>query len=66
MDEKLFYTIFTIVYSTISARECNLIIISVGGDIEAIGTSAYSVERGFEDLVVGHADDLTLYCAEIG
>jgi hypothetical protein len=52
MDEKLFYTIFTIVYSTISARECNLIIISVGGDIEAIGTSADCVEHGIENFVV--------------
>ena len=36
MDEKLLYTIFTIVYSTISAREGNLILISIGGDIETI------------------------------
>jgi len=66
MDEKLLYTIFTIVYSTVRAREGNLIIISISGDIEDFGTSADGIERGIEDFVVRHTDNLALHGAEYG
>ena len=36
----------------VRTREGNLILISIGGDIEAVGASICGVERGIEDFVV--------------
>ena len=48
MDEKLFYTIFTIVYISVHAREGDYIVIGSGRDIEAVRAAADGMECVFD------------------
>ena len=66
MDEKLLYTIFTIVYRTIRARKGDFVIIRRGRDIETVVTAVGGVEGGFVNRLIGQTDNLKIHCAEVG